>query len=168
MSETDFDIVFEQKESLVLINDDTSPYESFIDDHGKEQWIEYKDGQKIIRNNNDPNLTADGIPTIEKQLADIDKLDKKLEEEQCQKDYERQQQINRSIKVKSIVLDEMNLTLIYDIRRLNPKDKKIFNDKFHLYWGVEDDFINRKFANICHETIFAPGADYSNYPIYDI
>jgi hypothetical protein len=164
----DFDLVFEQNNSLVTINDNTSLYELFIDENGKENWIEYKDGQKIIRNNNDPDLTPDGIPTLEKQLADIGELDKKYEEDNINKDLEKQKQIDRSIKVKSIVLDEMNLSLIFDIRKLNYKDKQRFNDKFHLYWGVEDDFINRKFFKICHETIFAPGADYSNYPVYDI
>jgi hypothetical protein len=170
MSETDleFDIVFNEKESLVIVNDDNDPYESFIDKDGEKKWIEYIGDDKIIRNNNNPDLTPDGLSILSKQLDDLDQLDKKYEEEQIGKDVEKQKKINRAIKVKSIVLDEMGKTLTFDTRRLTTRERENYNDKFYLYWGVEDDFINRKFAKICHETIFSLGFDYSNLPVYDL
>lgn len=148
------------------------PFEEFIDENGVKQWIEYKDGEKLIRNNNDPTLTQDGLPTIETQLKGLHELDK-LYKEEIEKETDEQKkkrdEIKLALKVKCIILDELGLDIISDTRTLNVKQRKIYNAKFKAYFeNADEEYITSRFHEVCHETIFVNGVDFSKYPVYKI
>jgi len=151
-------------------NEEKPPYEEFVDTDGKTKWIEYKDGDKIIRNNNDPSLTHDGIPTIETQLMELDKLDMQFKEDlenRNEEDLKRLKEINLALKVKTIILDEMDIDILTDTRQLDSKRRKLYDAKFLAYLNnADEEFITNKFNLVCHETIFRPGVDYSKFPVY--
>lgn len=148
------------------------PYEESVDDEGKKCWIEYIDGQKVIRNNNDPSLTHDGIPTIETQLKGLHEVDNLFRQEmemETEEQKAKRKEINLALKVKCIILDELGLDILSDTRYLNEKQRKLYNNKFKAYYeNADEEYICNKFFEVCHETIFAHGVDFSKYPVYKV
>jgi hypothetical protein len=62
----------------------------------------------------------------------------------------------------------MGKNILTDPRKLIPKDKRDFVKRVEeLYILSEEEIINM-FNNICQDSLFQCGADYSNYPVYDV
>ena len=152
--------------------DDVEPrfhFDEEIPEDDDYKWYEIIDGEKVKRNNIDPNLTCDGLPTIEVQLKHLEELDnerlnKELSEEEILKKH-RKEMLQR---IRCIALDAMGKNILIDPRKLSPRDKKDFIKRVEELYLLSEDEIKIMFGNICHDTIFQSGADYSNYVIYDV
>lgn len=139
-----------------------------VPEDDKYKWYEMIDGEKVRRNNIDPNLTHDGLPTIETQLSMLEKLDnerqfKELSEEEQLKKH-RREMLQR---IRCIALDAMGKNILLDPKQLPPKDKRDFVKRVEELYILSEEEIKIMFGNICHDTIFQSGADYSNYVVYD-
>ena len=158
------------EESLKYI-DDVEP-RFHIDENVPEddvyKWYEMIDGEKVMRNNIDPTLTHDGLPTIETQLKKLEELDieretKELSEEELLKKH-RREMLQR---IRCIALDAMGKNILSDPKQLQPRDKRDFVKRVEELYILSEEEIKIMFGNICHDTIFQSGADYSNYVVYD-
>jgi hypothetical protein len=115
---------------------------------------------KVLRNNNDPTLTPDGLPTIETQLENIKKLDEEtlLTNEDVQ---------YNNIRLKCLILHSMGKSILQDTRFLKTVDKEKYNEiKEKLLEELTQEELTNKFNKICQQTIFECGEDMSKYPIY--
>ena len=152
--------------------DDVEPrfhFDESIPEEDKFKWYEIIDGEKVRRNNIDPTLTADGSPIIEiqlKQLEDIDKerYNKELSEEEKDKKHKREM----LQRIRCIALDAMNKNILTNPKDLQPKDKREFIKRIEELYILSEDEIKIMFGNICHDTIFQCGSDYSTYVVYDV
>jgi len=124
------------------------------------KWIQ-KIGEDIIkRNNNDPNLTPDGLPTTESQLKKIQELDE-------QTNFERPTGIDNLIKLRCVVMNIIGLSPLTDTRFMKPQIKNqyiIARDTYII--DLTQQKLDEDFGRICHETIFECGEDVSKYPIF--
>ena len=152
--------------------DDVEP-RFYIDEEVEEddlyKWYEIIDGQKVRRNNIDPTLTHDGIPTIETQLKKLEELDierqsKDLTEEEKDKKHKREM----LQRIRCIALDNMGKSILQNPKELSPKDKRNFIKRIEKLYLLSEDEIKIMFGNICHDTIFQCGSDYSTYVVYDV
>jgi len=156
---------------LELVRSETIRDDRFIlDEEVKEEnpykWYEMIGENRIKRNNNDPNLTADGIPTIETQLKQIEEQElnnlKELTEEE--KLAKRRKEILQ--RIKCIALDAMGKNILINPKTLMPREKREYVKRIEeLYILSEEEIINM-FNNICQDTIFQ-SVDYTNCAIYD-
>ena len=140
-----------------------------VEEDDKYKWYEIIDGEKVRRNNIDPTLTCDGLPTIETQLKqmeenDIERQSKDLSEEEILKKHQREM----LQRIRCIALDAMGRNILLNPKELNPKDKREFIKRVEELYILSEDEIKIMFGNICHDTIFQNGSDYSNYVVYDV
>jgi hypothetical protein len=158
-------------ESLKYV-DDVEP-RFYIDEEVEEndtyKWYEMIDGQKVRRNNIDPTLTHDGLPTIETQLKNLEQIDlerqsKELTEEERDKKYKREM----LQRIRCIALNAMGKNILQNPKTLSPKDKREFIKRIEELYILSEDEIKIMFGNICHDTIFQNGSDYSTYVVYDV
>jgi hypothetical protein len=174
------DIIDDTKEPSILMGlcdeslkyvDDVEPrfyFDETVPEDDIYKWYEIIDGEKIKRNNIDPTLTSDGIPTIETQLKQMEELDierqnKVFTEEELLK-QQRREMLQR---IRCIALDSIGKNILSDPKQLQPKDKREFVIKVEELYILSEEEIKIMFGNICHDTIFQSGADYSNYVVYD-
>jgi hypothetical protein len=158
------------EESLKYI-DDVEPrfhIDEDVPEDNKYKWYEMIDGEKVMRNNIDPTLTHDGLPTIETQLKQFEELDieretKELSEEEQLKKH-RREMLQR---IRCIALDAMGKNILSDPKQLQPRDKRDFVKRVEELYILSEEEIKIMFGNICHDTIFQSGVDYSNYVVYD-
>jgi len=133
----------------------------------KYKWYEIIGGEKVKRNNTDPNLTPDGLLTIENQF-------KKIEEEELanQKEISKEELATRTkkdilMRTRCIALDAMGKNMLTNPRSLSVKDRVEFIKRMNELYILSNEEITQMFNKICHESIFAPGADYSSYVVYN-
>lgn len=174
------DIVDDTKEPSILMGlceeslkyvDDVEPryhFDETVSDDDIYKWYEMIDGEKIKRNNIDPTLTSDGLLTIETQLKQLEEIDierqnKVLSEEELLKKH-RREMLQR---IRCIALDTIGKNILSDPKLLQPKDKREFVKRVEELYILSEEEIKNIFGNICHDTIFQPGEDYSNYVVYD-
>lgn len=113
-------------------------------------------------------LTADGLPTIETQLREIeerDKEDKKTFEEHNDKIYRREMKQ----RVKCLCLDKMGMSITTNTLNINKKQRAELQ---RLMWEYNDtpheDIVrefNEKFSDFL-DYIENPSLDISKLPIY--
>ena len=126
------------------------------------------DGEKVQRTSADPSLTPDGIVSAETQLKLLEEKDieniKELSEDELVIKH------NKEIlqRIKCIALDAMGKNILSDPKSLPPKDKRDFVRRLEELLILSEEEIKMMFNNICHETIYKPGADYSTYCVYDV
>jgi len=136
-----------------------------IDDPNAKEDDQYKFIQRIgdviiTRNNNDPNLTPDGLPTVESQIQKIQELDEQLNQE-------RPTGIDNLIKLRCIVMNIIGLSPLTDSRFMKQTVKTQYIRARDTYIiDLTQDKLDEDFGRICHETIFENGEDVSKYPIY--
>jgi hypothetical protein len=118
-------------------------------------------GDNIVkRNNNDPNLTPDGLPTVDHQLAEIQKRDSQL-------NIEKPIGLDNLIKLRCVVMDHIGLSPLTDSRFLSSRQKEQYiryRDTYSI--DLTQVKLDEDFSKICHSTIFECGEDVSKYPIY--
>ena len=157
-------------ESLKYV-DDVEP-RFYIDENvpedDKYKWYEIIDGEKVRRNNIDPTLTHDGIPTIETQLKQLEEIDlerqsKELSEEEMLKKH-RREMLQR---IRCIALDSIGKNILSDPKQLQAREKRDFIKKVEELYILTEDEIKNLFGNICHDTIFQIGTDYSTFVVQD-
>jgi len=133
----------------------------------KYKWYEIIGGEKVKRNNTDPNLTPDGLLTIENQFRKIEE-----EEQATQKEISEEELANRTkkdilMRTRCIALDAMGKNMLTNPRSLSVRDRVEFIKRMNELYILSDEEITQMFNRICHESIFAPGADYSSYIVYN-
>ena len=118
-------------------------------------------GEDIVkRNNNDPNLTPDGLLTVEAQLQKIQELDEQLNKE-------RPTGIDNLIKLRCVVMNIMGLSPLSDTRFMKESIKRVYIRTRDTYIiDLTQSKLDEDFGRICHETIFENGEDVSKYPIF--
>ena len=118
-------------------------------------------GEDIVkRNNNDPNLTPDGLLTVEAQLQKIQELDEQLNKE-------RPTGIDNLIKLRCVVMNIMGLSPLSDTRFMKESIKRVYIRTRDTYIiDLTQSKLDEDFGRICHETIFENGEDVSKYPIW--
>ena len=179
-------LYIEEKKSLVIIDDDeeippppklvrteTIRNDRFILDEDIEEndpykWYEMIGEDKVRRNNTDPSLTHDGIPTIETQLSQIEQRDIEQIKELSEEDKIKKENRETLMRIKCIALDAMGKNILTDPRNFQPRDKKDFIRRIEELYILSAEEIKNMFNTICHDTIFVNGSDYSNYPVYDV
>ena len=136
-----------------------------IEDNDAKEDDPYKYIQRIgddiiKRNNNDPNLTPDGLPTVEAQLQKIQEIDE-------QTNKERPTGIDNLIKLRCVVMNIIGLSPLTDTRFLKQSIKNQYTRTRDTYIiDLTQDKLDEDFGRICHETIFENGEDVSKYPIF--
>jgi hypothetical protein len=159
------DKIEEQIVSIVEVGDRVFYLDE--DENDKYKWYEIIDGEKVKRNNTDPTLTADGIPTIETQLRQIEEKDIASIKELSEEEKTKKENKNILMRIKCIVLDTMGKNILIDPKSLSLRERKEFIKRVEELLILSEEEIKIMFGNICHETIFQPGSDYSNYIVYD-
>lgn len=152
--------------------DDVEPrfhIDETVEEDDKYKWYEIIDGEKVFRNNIDPSLTSDGLPTVETQLKQLEEIDierqnRELSEEEKDKKHKREM----LQRIRCIALDAMGKNILSNPKDLQPKDKREFIKRIEELYILSEDEIKIMFGNICHDTIFQCGSDYSTYVVYDV
>jgi hypothetical protein len=174
------DIVDDTKEPSILMGlceeslkyvDDVEPrfhFDEEVDEDDKYKWYEMIDGVKVRRNNIDPTLSHDGLPTIETQLKQLEEIDnerqnKVLTEEDLLKKHRRE----ILQRIRCIALDAMGKNILSDPKLLQPKNKRDFVKRVEELYILSEEEIKNMFGNICHDTIFQNGTDYSTFVVQD-
>jgi hypothetical protein len=131
-----------------------------VKEDDKYKYIQRIGDDIIRRNNNDPSLTPDGLPTVETQLAKIQELDEELNKE-------RPTGINNLIKLRCVVMNIIGLSPLTDSRFMKQVIKNQYIRARDTYIiDLTQDKLDTDFGRICHETIFENGEDVSKYPIF--
>jgi hypothetical protein len=144
---------------------DTSSYNPIyteIETDSPYKWEEITNNGKVLRNNNDPKLTPDGLPTIETQLENIRKLDEETTVEEDEVKY-------NNLRLKCLILHSMGKSILQDTRFFKSVEKEKYDEiKNKLLEELTQEELINRFNKICHQTIFECGEDVSKYPIYPI
>lgn len=174
------DIIDDTKEPSILMGlceesskyiDNVEPkyyFDETVEEDDKYKWYEIIDGEKVRRNNIDSELTHDGIPTIKTQLKQLEELDKErqskeLSEEEMLKKH-RREMLQR---IRCIALDSIGKNILFDPKQLQAREKRDFIKKVEELYILSEDEIKNLFSNICHDTIFQIGTDYSTFVVQD-
>ena len=116
--------------------------------------------------NND--YTVDGLPTIEKQLKDIEIINEELNLSIKNNEkiiYEREMKQ----RVKCISLHKMGLNIMTNTLNLNKKLRNKLQEIMYSYNDIEHNKIIDEFNIIVNDTIYEDeNFDYSKLPIYNI
>lgn len=162
---TIIDDITENFDNLGLSKTDNIEQGEIIEDPNVKEDDPYKYIQRIgddiiKRNNNDPNLTPDGLPTVESQLQKIQEIDE-------QTNKERPTGIDNLIKLRCVVMHIIGLSPLTDTRFLKQTVKNQYIRARDTYIiDLTQDKLDEDFGRICHETIFENGEDVSKYPIF--
>jgi len=117
-------------------------------------------GDIILRNNNDPTLTPDGLLTVEKQLE-------KIQEEEEKQNFLSREDIDRKIRIKCIILYKMGRHILENLRNLKQRDiAKYYEIKDAYAEYITEEQLIKDFNEACQNTIFDLDADYSKFPVY--
>ena len=118
-------------------------------------------GDDIIRrNNNDENLTPDGLTSTETQLKKIQEIDE-------QANLERPTGIDNLIKLRCVIMHIMGLSPLTDTRFMKQAVKNQYIRTRDTYIiDLTQQKLDEDFGRICHETIFENGEDVSKYPVF--
>jgi hypothetical protein len=148
----------------LISGDAIQPGEILLDEtYDKEDGYKYiqRIGDDIVRrNNNDPDLTPEGLPTIEIQLKKIQEIDE-------QTNKERPTGVDNLIKLRCVVMHIIGLSPLTDTRFMKPQVKNQYIRARDTYIiDLTQDKLDADFGRICHETIFENGEDVSKYPIF--
>ena len=158
------------EESLKYV-DDVEPRFHIREDcseDDKYKWYEVIDGEIVKRNNIDPSLTADGLPTIETQLKQLEEYEAERNEKNLTNDEQLKKHRREMLqRIRCIALDAMGKNILINPKQLIPKEKRDFVKRIEELYILSEEEIIIMFNNICHDTIFQTGNDYSNYPVYD-
>jgi hypothetical protein len=112
------------------------------------------------KSTDDSEFTVDGLPTLEKQLRDIENADKSIKESNYNKDM--------IMRVKCISLYKMGKPIMLNTYNMNKRDKDKLQLIMHTYNDVPHEDIINEFNEIVNIDIFEkPDLDYSNLPIYN-
>jgi len=131
-----------------------------VKEDDKYKYIQRIGDDIIKRNNNDPTLTPDGLPTVELQLQKIQELDE-------QNNKERPTGIDNLIKLRCVVMNIIGVSPLTDTRFMKSAIKNQYIRARDTYIiDLTQDKLDEDFGRICHETIFENGEDVSKYPIY--
>ena len=138
-----------------------------VEEKDPYKWYEVIGENRVKRNNNDESLTPEGLPTIEKQLEQIEQRD--IEQIKELSDEERLKKENKEtlMRIKCIALDAMGKNILTDPKSFQPRDKREFIKRVEELYILTAEEIKEMFNNICHDTIFVNGSDYSNFPVYN-
>ena len=133
--------------------------EDYKDDDGYI-YIQRIGDDIVRRNNNDPNLTPEGLLTTEAQLKKIQEIDE-------QTNLERPTGIDNLIKLRCVVMHIIGLSPLTDTRFLKQTVKNQYIRARDAYIiDLTQDKLDEDFGRICHETIFENGEDVSKYPVF--
>jgi hypothetical protein len=118
-------------------------------------------GDDIVkRNNNDPNLTPDGLPTLDAHIKRIQELDE-------QTNKERPIGIDNLIKLRCVTMHIIGQSPLTDTRFMKQSIKNQYIRARDTYIiDLTQDKLDEDFNRICHETIFENGEDVSKYPVF--
>ena len=131
-----------------------------VKEDDKYKYIQRIGDDIIRRNNDDPNLTPDGLLSVEAQLTKIQELDE-------QQNKERPTGIDNLIKLRCVVMNIIDLSPLTDTRFLKQSQKELYIRTRDTYIiDLTQDKLDVDFGRICHETIFENGEDVSKYPIF--
>jgi hypothetical protein len=131
-----------------------------VKEDDKYKYIQRIGDDIIKRNNNDPNLTPDGLLSVEAQLTKIQELDE-------QQNKERPTGIDNLIKLRCVVMNIIGLSPLTDTRFLKQSVKNQYIKTRDTYIiDLTQDKLDEDFGRICHETIFENGEDVSKYPVF--
>jgi hypothetical protein len=162
---TIIDDISETFNNLTISKTDIIEEGAIIEDLDVKEEDTYKYIQRIgddiiKRNNNDPNLTPDGLLTVESQLQKIQELDEQLNKE-------RPSGIDNLIKLRCVVMNIMGLSPLSDTRFMKDSIKRVYIKTRDTYViDLTQSKLDEDFGRICHETIFENGEDVSKYPIF--
>lgn len=137
-----------------------------VEENDKYKWYEVIDGETVKRNNIDPDLTPDGLPTTELQLKKIEEAENKQELTEDEKLKKHRREMLQ--RIRCIALNAMGKDILFDPRRLQPKDRRDYVKRIEELYILSEEEIIIMFNRLCHDTVFINGADYSNYPVYDV
>ena len=114
-------------------------------------------------------MTCDGLPTIENQLKKLEEIDIERETKEISEE-DKIKKHNREMlqRIRCIALDAMGKNILYNPKDLQSKEKREFIKRVEELYILSEDEIKIMFGNICHDTIFKCGSDYSNYVVYDV
>jgi hypothetical protein len=121
----------------------------------------------FIKNYKPEELTADGIPTIQTQLREIEEKDAEQLEKYYKDDKER---YNREMKqrVKCLALKKMNKNVFTNTFDLNIYDREKLQELMWEYNDYEHSDIIKQFNNLMTiEAFDNPNFDYTKVPIYE-
>jgi hypothetical protein len=131
-----------------------------VKEDDKYKYIQRIGDDIIRRNNDDPNLTPDGLLSVETQLTKIQELDE-------QQNKERPTGIDNLIKLRCVVMNIIGLSPLTDTRFLKQSVKNQYIKTRDTYIiDLTQDKLDADFGRICHETIFENGEDVSKYPVF--
>jgi hypothetical protein len=138
-----------------------------VEEEDPYKWYEVIGENRVKRNNNDETLTPEGLPTIEKQLEQIEQRDIEQIKELSDEEKAKKENKETLMRIKCIALDAMGKNILIDPKSLQPRDKREFIKRVEELYILTAEEIKEIFNNICHDTIFQNGTDYSNFPVYD-
>lgn len=162
---TIIDDISETFNNIELVDSKILEEGEIIEDPNVKEEDQYKYIQRIgddivKRNNNDPNLTPDGLLTVESQLQKIQELDEQLNKEQPSG-------IDNLIKLRCVVMNIMGLSPLSDTRFMKQTVKNQYIRTRDIYIiDLTQSKLDEDFGRICHETIFENGEDVSKYPVF--
>jgi hypothetical protein len=131
-----------------------------VKEDDKYKYIQRIGDDIIRRNNDDPNLTPDGLLSVEAQLTKIQELDE-------QQNKERPTGIDNLIKLRCVVMNIIGLSPLTDTRFMKQSVKNQYIKTRDTYIiDLTQDKLDADFGRICHETIFENGEDVSKYPVF--
>jgi hypothetical protein len=136
-----------------------------IEDPDVKEDDQYKFIQRIgddivKRNNNDPNLTPDGLLTLDAHIKRIKELDE-------QTNKERPVGIDNLIKLRCVTMHIIGQSPLTDTRFMKTSIKNQYIRARDTYIiDLTQEKLNDDFNRICHETIFDNGEDISKYPVF--
>jgi hypothetical protein len=128
------------------------------------KYIQNVNGDIIRRNNNNLELSPDGLPLIESQLKKIEEADKELYE---QLNKVKSVESENFIKLRCVILHKIGLSILTDTRFLKNNIKNNYiNERSKYIENLTQSELDNDFNNICSDTIFDCGKDVSKYPIF--
>lgn len=130
----------------------------------KDNNIKLEEENKII----DKDLTPDGLPTIEKQLRDLDLLDKEMEEKNKDKEIEIYKR-EMTQRVKCLCLNKLNKSIFVNTLTLKEKERKKLKELMSEYNDIPCEEIIKEFNITVGEMLDdMEEKDYSKLPVYQI
>jgi hypothetical protein len=153
---------FDIKSNIKILEEEEILLDENVSEDDSYKYIQ-KVGDVIIRrNNNNLELTPDGLPTIELQLKKIEEADKELIEK-----LNISIENDNFIKLRCVILHKMDLNILTDTRFLKKNVKDLYiNKRIEYIENLTQSELDKDFNNICCNTILDCGEDVSKYPIF--
>jgi hypothetical protein len=88
---------------------------------------------------------------------------------ECATEEELNKLKEKAMKVKIIVLEDMNKPPLTNVSNFNKRDKsKVLEKMEFLFTSYTDEQIDKEFNSIVCDKLLDSGIDISQYPIYDL